>query len=65
MDDDEGTSRSYDSEDIESREEYDPWLGDGDSSDDDESRANVTLATVTHVDLFIYKGHLLRGAITP
>ena len=35
MGDDEGTPRSYDSEDNESREEYDPWLDRGDSSDDE------------------------------
>ena len=32
---DEGTSRSYDSEDSESQEEYDPWIDEGGSSDDE------------------------------
>ena len=48
MDDDEGTSRSYDSENSESQEEYDPWLDEKDSSDDEDSRANMTIATAIH-----------------
>ena len=49
-DDDEDTSRSYDSENNESQGEYDPWLDEGDSSDDADSRANMTIATAIHAE---------------
>ena len=49
-DDDEDTSRSYNSENNDSQEEYDPWLDEGDSSDDEDSRANMTIATAIHAE---------------
>ena len=47
--DDMGTPRPYDSEDNESHIDYDPWIDDGDSSDDEESRANVAVPTAIHL----------------
>ena len=55
--DDQGTSRSYDSEDNELHEDYDPWIDEGDSSDDDESRANTAVVTVTHVEAETQREH--------
>ena len=44
-----GKSRSYDSENNESHEDYDPRIDEGGSSDDSESRANAAVVTVTHI----------------
>ena len=55
--DDEGTSRSYDSEDSESHGDYDPWIDEGDISDDEESRANRAVVAVTHAETETQREH--------
>ena len=55
--DDQGTSRSYDSEDNESHGDYIPWVGEWGSSEDDKSRANAVVVTAIHVETETQRDH--------